>query len=49
MGIRKSKEETFSVKGNIEEWLNKSEQALNKGGFSKVKSNKLLNQNNWQV
>ncbi len=25
MGIRKSKEETFSVKGNIEEWLNKSE------------------------
>ena len=30
MAIRKSKEETFSVKGNTEEWLTKAEQALHK-------------------
>lgn len=44
MAIRKSKEETFSVKGNPEEWLTKAEQALHKGGFANVKTNKLLNQ-----
>ena len=44
MAIRKSKEETFSVKGNTEEWLTKAEQALYKGGFANVKTNKLLNQ-----
>lgn len=44
MAVRKSKEETFSVKGNQEEWLNKAEQALHKGGFANVKTNKLLNQ-----
>lgn len=31
MAVRKSKEETFSVKGNTEEWLTKAEQALHKG------------------
>ena len=44
MAVRKSKEETFSVKGNTEEWLMKAEQALQKGGFANVKTNKLLNQ-----
>lgn len=44
MAVRKSKEETFSVKGNAEEWLTKAEQALHKGGFANVKTNKLLNQ-----
>ena len=44
MAIRKSKEETFSVKGNTKEWLTKAEQALHKGGFANVKTNKLLNQ-----
>jgi len=44
MAIRKSKEETFSVKGNIAEWLTKAEEALNKGGFTTIKTNKILNQ-----
>jgi len=44
MAVRKGKEETFSVKGNTEEWLTKAEQALHKGGFANVKTNKLLNQ-----
>jgi len=44
MAIRKSKEETFSVKGNIDEWMIKGEKALQNGGFSNVKNNKLLNQ-----
>lgn len=44
MAIRKSKEETFSVKGYAEEWLVKSEKALYKGGFKNIKINKLLNQ-----
>jgi hypothetical protein len=44
MAIRKSKEETFSVKGSPEAWLIKAEQALYKGGFTNVKTNKLLNQ-----
>lgn len=44
MAIRKSKEENFSVKGSIEEWMTKAEQALNKGGFTNVKTNKLLHQ-----
>lgn len=37
MAVRKSKEETFSVKGNTEEWFTKAEQALHKGGFANVK------------
>lgn len=44
MGIRKSKEETYSVKGSTDEWLLKAEEALQKGGFTNIKSNKLLNQ-----
>jgi hypothetical protein len=44
MAVRKSIEETFSVKGNTEEWLTKAEQALRNGGFSNVKTNTLLNQ-----
>jgi len=44
MAIRKSKEETFTVNGNQEEYLIKVEQALNKGGFTNVKTNKIINQ-----
>ena len=44
MAVRKSQEETFSVKGDTKEWLTKAEQALYKGGFANVKTNKLLNQ-----
>lgn len=44
MAIRKSKEEVFSVKGNIDEWLSKAEQALHKGGFTNIEVNRLLNQ-----
>lgn len=44
MGIRKSKEETFSVKGEIEDWLTKSEKALHRGGFTNIKTNTILNQ-----
>jgi len=44
MAVRKSKEEFFSVKGNTEEWLKKSEQALLKGDFTNVKINKIINQ-----
>ena len=43
MAIRKSKEETFWVKGTSEELLTKSEKALNKGGFTNIKVNNLLN------
>ena len=44
MAVRKSKEETFSVKGNQEEWLKKAEQALLRGEFTNVKTNKIINQ-----
>lgn len=44
MAVRKSKEETFSVKGDTEKWLTKAEQALHKGGFANIKTNKPLNQ-----
>lgn len=44
MPIRKSKEDIFSVKGNAEEWLAKAEQALHKGGFTNIKTNKIHNQ-----
>jgi hypothetical protein len=44
MAVRKSKEETFSVKGDIDEWMKKGEKALQNGGFSNVKKNKLFNQ-----
>ena len=46
MAVRKSKEETFSVKGNQEEWLKKAEQALLRGEFTNVKTNKIINQIN---
>jgi hypothetical protein len=44
MAIRKSKNETFAVKGSIEEWLGKVEQSLMIGEFTSVKTNKTLNQ-----
>lgn len=44
MAVRKSKEEFFSVKGNINEWVSKVENALKNGGFSNVKGNNILNQ-----
>ena len=44
MAIRKSKEENYSVPGNIEEWLSKVEQALIDGEFTNISCNKTLNQ-----
>lgn len=44
MAIRKSKEENYSVNGTLDEWMRKCEQALNNGGFTKITSNKLINQ-----
>jgi hypothetical protein len=44
MAIRKSREETFSVKGNIEDWFVMVENALLKGGFKNIRTNKMLNQ-----
>jgi hypothetical protein len=44
MAVRKSIEETYSVKGITEEWLIKVEEALSKGGFTMIKKNNLLNQ-----
>lgn len=37
MAIRKKAEEHFVVKGNRESWLEKSRQALERGGFSEIK------------
>lgn len=44
MALRKSKEESFTVKGNLAELLANVEQAFNMGGFANIKTNKLLNQ-----
>lgn len=44
MAIRKSKEENFTVNDSVESLLVKSELALQKGGFKKISTNKLLNQ-----
>ncbi len=44
MAIRKSKEETFSIQGTIDDCLLRVEQALKKGNFTKVNVNKTLNQ-----
>jgi hypothetical protein len=44
MAVRKSKEESFSVSGNSDQWFAKAENALTKGGFTNIKANKLLNQ-----
>lgn len=44
MAIRKSKEETFLVKGNVEEWLIKVNKALHKGNFTNIKANQSLYQ-----
>lgn len=44
MAIRKSSDETFSVSGDVANWLIKVNQALDKGGFSNVNSNNTLNQ-----
>lgn len=44
MAVRKSQEETFSVKGDTKEWLTKAEQALYKGGFTNIKINNLISQ-----
>nr|WP_315141486.1 hypothetical protein [uncultured Flavobacterium sp.] len=44
MAVRKSKEESFSVSGNSDQWFTKTENALTKGGFTNIKANKLLNQ-----
>lgn len=44
MAIRKSKEENFTVNGSLEDLLKKSESALVKGGFKKIKTNNVLNQ-----
>ena len=44
MAIRKSKQESFEVKGNIEEIKQRVENALNEGSFTSIKTNGLLNQ-----
>lgn len=44
MGIRKSKEETFFIKGNVEDVLLKSQEALVRGNFTNVKMNSTINQ-----
>lgn len=44
MAIRKSKQEIFEVKGNIEEIKQRVESALNNGNFTSINTNNLLNQ-----
>ena len=44
MAIRKSKQESFEVKGNIEEIKQRVENALNNGNFTSIQANGLLNQ-----
>jgi len=46
MAIRKSKDQKFQTKLNVDEALLKCEDALNKGGFKAVKINKTLRQLN---
>lgn len=44
MAIRKSAEEEFVVKGNIDEWLLRCQKALEAGGFKNIKFNQLISQ-----
>ena len=44
MAIRQNKEETFVVAGTVDEWLIKSERALNLGKFTNISVNKTINQ-----
>lgn len=44
MAIRKSAEEEFVVKGNIDEWLPRCQKALEGGEFKNIKFNKLISQ-----
>ena len=44
MAIRKSKQETFEVRGNIEEIKQRVESALDNGNFTSINTNNLLNQ-----
>jgi len=46
MAIRKSKEENFEVSGTIEDWKSNVEKALEKGEFTSIKTNNILNQIN---
>jgi hypothetical protein len=46
MAIRKSKEENFEVSGTIEDWKSNVEKALEKGEFTSIKTNNILNQVN---
>ena len=46
MAIRKSKEENFEVNGTIEDWKSNVEKALEKGEFTSIKTNNILNQIN---
>ena len=44
MAVRKSSEETLTVTGNVDEWIQKSIQALTVGGFSNIIPNSQLRQ-----
>ena len=44
MANRKSKQESFEVKGNIEDIKQRAENALNNGDFTSIQTNGLLNQ-----
>ncbi len=44
MGVRKSKEENFQINGSLNEVIEKCRQALQDGGFKKIKFNTTINQ-----
>ncbi|WP_165749983.1 hypothetical protein [Cellulophaga sp. Z1A5H] len=44
MAVRKSKEQKFQVKGELDELRKKCVKALNSGGFKKIENNSFLNQ-----
>ncbi len=44
MAVRKSKEQKFQVKGELDEVREKCVNALNSGGFKKIENNSFLNQ-----
>ena len=44
MAVRKSKEQKFQVKGELDELREKCLNALNSGGFKKIEGNSFLNQ-----
>lgn len=44
MAVRKSKEQKFQVKGELDELKEKCVNALNSGGFKKIENNSFLNQ-----